>query len=208
MSGPGTPSETPGHHALSDLQVEQVKQLRVTGEFLNDAIENLAASPEIDKRWLAIARTHFQEGMMAAVRAVTRPEFRCDDRLQYHQNIFQAFDNGVELDLRARIAVDLLKSQAANLIGDTQVEDVTPKGIAEFFLNLADALITGAAERGWAKDLPDTDELSAPMKKHIARNVRAQVYQQTVGQRIAAEDTSRVAVMPAGGLPAGNAGRQ
>ena len=29
--------------------------------------------PEADRRWMAVARTHFQEGFSALVRAVTRP---------------------------------------------------------------------------------------------------------------------------------------
>jgi hypothetical protein len=28
---------------------------------------------EVDKRWVSIAKTHFQEGFMAAVRAIARP---------------------------------------------------------------------------------------------------------------------------------------
>lgn len=131
-----------------------------------------------------------------------------DDRLKYHQNVFQAFENGVELDLRARIAIDLLKSQAANLVGDTQLEDVTAKGIASFFLDLAGELLEQAQTRGWTRDLPDHGDISAPMKKHIERNVRAQLYQQTVGQRVAAENASRVSVMPAGVMPPANSGRQ
>jgi hypothetical protein len=29
---------------------------------------------DIDKRWAAVAKTHFQEGFMALVRSVTKPE--------------------------------------------------------------------------------------------------------------------------------------
>lgn len=31
-------------------------------------------APEVDKRWMSVAKTHFQQGFMAAVRAVARPK--------------------------------------------------------------------------------------------------------------------------------------
>lgn len=33
----------------------------------------VAEEPQVDRRWLAVARTHFQEGFSALVRSVTRP---------------------------------------------------------------------------------------------------------------------------------------
>jgi hypothetical protein len=37
-------------------------------------LDDLAENPEVDLRWLAIARTHLQEGWMAANRAIFKPE--------------------------------------------------------------------------------------------------------------------------------------
>lgn len=33
----------------------------------------VAEEPQVDRRWLAVARTHFQEGFSALVRSMTRP---------------------------------------------------------------------------------------------------------------------------------------
>ncbi|HUD65624.1 MAG TPA: hypothetical protein VMQ17_13635 [Candidatus Sulfotelmatobacter sp.] len=75
MSGPGTPSETPGHHALTPNQVGKIQGLRDVGSELEGAIKALQVDEDCDQRWVSIARTHFQEGLMAAVRAVTKPTF-------------------------------------------------------------------------------------------------------------------------------------
>jgi hypothetical protein len=37
-------------------------------------LDKLADDSEIDKRWLAIARTHIEQGFMALNRSVMRPE--------------------------------------------------------------------------------------------------------------------------------------
>lgn len=125
-----------------------------------------------------------------------------DERF-YHQNVFAAFENGCELDLRVRLALEFIKSPAATLVElASDVEPVlTPAGVAKFFLDLAQAVMEQSVERGWVHDLPETAELSAPMRKHIERNVRAQVHQQVCGQRIAQEDQARVMPVVGGAVP-------
>jgi hypothetical protein len=75
MSGPGTPSETPGHHALSEQQHDLIMAIRLLGNACQITLQTAQDSGICDLRWLAIARTHLQEGTMAAVRAVAKPEF-------------------------------------------------------------------------------------------------------------------------------------
>ena len=36
-------------------------------------LEIVNAAPDTDKRWVAIARTHLQEGFMALTRAIAKP---------------------------------------------------------------------------------------------------------------------------------------
>lgn len=71
------PSLTPGHRVLSAFEIAQVEVIRKLGVRCAETIDMLEPDPltNTDPRWVAIARTHFQEGLMAAVRSVTKPEF-------------------------------------------------------------------------------------------------------------------------------------
>jgi hypothetical protein len=68
------PTQVAGYRELSDKEVEVVN-------FTKSMEEQLAGwwlkvgdlVPDLDRRWMAVARTHFQEGFSAIVRAVTRP---------------------------------------------------------------------------------------------------------------------------------------
>ena len=63
-----------GFRELTDMESALVQNCRRQGESLESMLA-LLESENVDKRWLAIARTHFQEGLMAAVRSVTKPAF-------------------------------------------------------------------------------------------------------------------------------------
>jgi hypothetical protein len=75
MSAEGMPSETPGHTELTEEQLNHVRVVRQLGKACHHAFALLEDSPETDKRWLAIARTDMQKGLMSAVRAITKPGF-------------------------------------------------------------------------------------------------------------------------------------
>jgi hypothetical protein len=51
-----------------------VNDIKAKGSELASFFATLEVDPAIDKRWLAIAKTDLQKGMMALVRAVARPE--------------------------------------------------------------------------------------------------------------------------------------
>ena len=63
-----------GYRELTDKELEQVKGIK---RFANDLDKLLIIlednNSDIDKRWLAIARTDLQKGIMALVRSVARP---------------------------------------------------------------------------------------------------------------------------------------
>jgi len=63
-----------GYRELSQAEVylmNTVKTQAVQVEALVEAVKR--AGEEIDPRWVAIARAHFQEGFMALTRSITRP---------------------------------------------------------------------------------------------------------------------------------------
>ena len=63
----------PGYHAQTARAVEIVTAFKLSEEKLLRALDDLAADPDIDKRWLAIGRTTLEQGFMALNRSVFRP---------------------------------------------------------------------------------------------------------------------------------------
>lgn len=63
-----------GYVEQSPAQIEAINRLKSFEiEVLNEweAVKHLVE--KFDPRWMSIAKTHFQEGFMAAVRAIARP---------------------------------------------------------------------------------------------------------------------------------------
>lgn len=124
----------------------------------------------------------------------------------YLGNVLSSFETGVQLDLRVKMALDLLKAGVPDTVlaevrvagAASQVKEVrlTAKGKASYALEMAEALVDEAKARGLVKDLPDDNELTQPMRKHLARNVRAQVYSQSIASQIAAEESPMVRAVP------------
>ncbi len=67
-----------GYRKLNDDELAAMDYKQEIGKHLEEALNNLS-DPEfganLDPRWAAIARTHFQEGLMALGRAITKPDF-------------------------------------------------------------------------------------------------------------------------------------
>jgi len=107
-------------------------------------------------------------------------------------NPLTAFENGVQLDLRAKLAIEFLKAPGMQFNG------TLPAGLAKYALDIADELITQADARGWVIPVPDDDSLNAALRTHLRKNVRAQIYQQLQGQKIQQEEMPQVQTAPAG----------
>jgi ribonucleotide reductase beta subunit family protein with ferritin-like domain len=70
------PHEDLGYRVLSESEQEAVRKIRTVSVALDALVGEIADSAlAADPRWLAIAKTHFQEGLMAATRSVTKPTF-------------------------------------------------------------------------------------------------------------------------------------
>lgn len=107
-----------------------------------------------------------------------------DEKTLYWGSVQGQFENGLQLELRAKLALQMLMS---------------PGGVnltASDALDKAEQLIALAAERGYLKDLPEDDGLNASERRNIRRQVRAQVYAQGEGQAIAQEESRHVAPVP------------
>lgn len=64
-----------GYTPVTGLQVEAVNQHKRMEEVILQRLDRLhMIDPDVDQRWLAVARTHIEQGFMAMNRAVFRPE--------------------------------------------------------------------------------------------------------------------------------------
>lgn len=62
-----------GYRELSAEEIALMNRIKEQGACLGSMIEDLRALPDSDKRWVSIAETDLQKGIMAAVRSVARP---------------------------------------------------------------------------------------------------------------------------------------
>jgi hypothetical protein len=63
-----------GYRKLSDEDIADMNRVKDMEKKVGELWRELSQFEDIDKRWLAIAKTHLQEGFMAFVRAIAKPE--------------------------------------------------------------------------------------------------------------------------------------
>ncbi len=62
-----------GYRELTQEEINAMNAVKQEGERLGILIEELLDNPSLDKRWISIAETHLQQGIMAAVRSIAQP---------------------------------------------------------------------------------------------------------------------------------------
>lgn len=64
-----------GYRELNEAEIAAMNEIKGVGEQLNSLIESIKNRPAVstDPRWLAIAKTDLQTGLMALTRAVAQP---------------------------------------------------------------------------------------------------------------------------------------
>lgn len=63
-----------GYRELSEVEIAVVNAIKLAGTELGEIVDGVRQLPDVDGRWVSIAQTHLQQGIMALIRAVTRPE--------------------------------------------------------------------------------------------------------------------------------------
>lgn len=63
-----------GYRDLSQDEIDSMNIIKELGAQIETQIDSLSAMREVDQRWVAIGKTHLQQGIMALVRAVAKPE--------------------------------------------------------------------------------------------------------------------------------------
>jgi len=62
-----------GYRELSQEEINAMNSVKELAGAVGVLIEKMQANPQLDQRWIAIAKTDLQKGFMAAVRAVAQP---------------------------------------------------------------------------------------------------------------------------------------
>lgn len=65
-----------GYRDLTQDEIDQMNAVKEAEVALGDVWRRVMELPDVDKRWASVARTHFEEGFMALVRSIARPEPR------------------------------------------------------------------------------------------------------------------------------------
>lgn len=68
------PMPVQGYTSQIDENVQMVNLNKRDEELLMRALDNYAMNPEVDRRWLSIAKTHFEQGFMALNRSIFKPQ--------------------------------------------------------------------------------------------------------------------------------------
>lgn len=63
-----------GYRDLSPAEIKGMNAVKDEGERLRLLIEELRDNSNLDQRWVSIAETHLQQGIMAAVRSIAKPD--------------------------------------------------------------------------------------------------------------------------------------
>lgn len=74
MSDKIIPLPVKGYTGQTSEVIELVNHLKVQEEILLRAIDQLKTTDEFDQRWIAIGTTHIQQGFMAIIRGVFKPQ--------------------------------------------------------------------------------------------------------------------------------------
>lgn len=64
-----------GYRDLSEDEIATINSIKEFGEEIRKLVDRVRELPDVDQRWAAIANTNFQQGLMALVRSVARPDF-------------------------------------------------------------------------------------------------------------------------------------
>jgi len=63
-----------GYRVLSQDEIDTINAIKIAGNSLSKIIKGIELHDGVDLRWVAIAKTDLQKGIMALVRSVAKPE--------------------------------------------------------------------------------------------------------------------------------------
>lgn len=67
--------EIKGYRELNEDEIRWMNAFKQQGQVLEALIGEMDKHIDADKRWIAIGKTHLQQGLMALTRAIAKPTF-------------------------------------------------------------------------------------------------------------------------------------
>lgn len=62
-----------GYRELTQIEIDLMNMVKGLAEKVGAELQIVADAPEVDQRWVAIAKTHLQQGFMALTRSIAKP---------------------------------------------------------------------------------------------------------------------------------------
>lgn len=63
-----------GYRDLTEVEIAEMNNAKALAIKVGAFVENMESFAGADKRWLAIAKTQLQQGFMALIRSIAKPE--------------------------------------------------------------------------------------------------------------------------------------
>lgn len=63
-----------GYRRLSEEELAFINSVKASGNSIGALIETMEQDPNLDQRWVSIAKTDLQRGFMALIRSIAKPE--------------------------------------------------------------------------------------------------------------------------------------
>lgn len=63
-----------GYRDLTIDEINAMNYVKDQGQRLEHLIDEMLSQSDLDQRWVSIGATHLQQGIMALVRAIAKPE--------------------------------------------------------------------------------------------------------------------------------------
>ena len=61
-----------GYRELNQTEIDDIAKIKKLGDFIETVVDQLP--DDVDKHWIAIGKTHLQQGLMAITRAIAKPD--------------------------------------------------------------------------------------------------------------------------------------
>lgn len=62
-----------GYRQLSEQEQDLINVIKINANLIGELVDRLNGDKTLDPRWVAIGKTHLQQGFMALTRAVAQP---------------------------------------------------------------------------------------------------------------------------------------
>lgn len=63
-----------GYRELGEQELVMINEIKDGEAAVGELWRSVQSTDAVDRRWLAVAKTHFQEGFTALVRSIAQPE--------------------------------------------------------------------------------------------------------------------------------------